>query len=184
MLLASVRFFFLLSILHTSSSRHHSSFIQGEKMPTSLGEKKPKQLQTNELSHQKKQDIKAQLGTAQNSFQPCHTVGADALRRADFRHQRVTCIPALNCIHPTLVRKYILFPSRFVSPPRAAPSHLTTPWSSLPVTHRSLGSHCSPSKSLIPGSETGVQFLRLLPPVSLTRGCVCDIQLNRRAGCC
>lgn len=189
MLSAFVRLFFFLSVLHARSSQDHSSFIQGTKMPTSLGKKEnpdqktqhhqQKKCQTNKQNTQwtesteKAVYIKAQLGTARNSFQALWYFGSRCLEECRLQGTRGKInIPALCCIHLTTLRKYLLFQSRFVSPhgQNTVPLHLGKPCSSFPVTHRSLSSPCSCCKSCT--SEGAVQIQRLLPPVSLTRSCI------------
>lgn len=183
---ASLRFFFLLSILHTSSSQGHSSFIGGGKMLISL-EKKPQPInqkttallppkhhtdrktpkQTNDLSNQKKQFIKVQLRTAQNSFQPLWYCGVRCLEGCRLQAPKSKTCTCSQSFSSYFCEKIHLFLERFVSPPhgnKAAPSHLTDPWSSFSVEGPVSDSYCSPHKSLILGSESVVQFPRMFSP--------------------
>lgn len=175
MLLASVRFFFLFSVLHTSSSWDHSSFIKDEKMPTSLGKKPNKQNQTNKLSRWKKQCIKELAGAAQNSGQRLWCWWDWCIQEHRLQAQMsksCTCSLLYSshfcedtcCIHHFLWENtshswanFCLLHMGIMQPLHTSQSHgppllsLTGP-----------SAHFYPLKSLIPGSESVVQFLRFL----------------------
>lgn len=100
-------------------------------------------------------------------------MGPDVLRSADFWEQVVKYIPALCCIHLSTLRISSCSRAELYLPmDKTVPLHLRKPCFSFPVTHRSLSSLCFCCKSY---TSEGVLIQSLLPPVSVTRSCICCI---------